>query len=508
MNFSELLRGLGVPGSGGDPEILGVDYDSRRVRPGWLFVAMRGEATDGNRYIEAALKNGAVAVVTDSSQEPARNGIAWAIVPHGRKALAELSSAFYGRPAERLKILGVTGTNGKTTTTFLTEAILNHCGKKSALVGTIEYHVPDKREPQGRKVLPAPHTTPESLELNQLFAQALASGASDAVMEVSSHALEQGRVWGIPYEVAVFTNLTRDHLDYHRDMESYFAAKRMLFDGTGTCPPRAAVINADDPFGRILVNHHKSEQVIRYGLAPEADFRAQGISLRPTETSFELSSPSGTVPIISRLIGKVNVYNLLAASAAAWSRGCALDQIREAVAKFNQVPGRFERVDSGQPFTVVVDYAHTDDALRNLTSIAREFASRAGAGGRVITLFGCGGDRDRTKRPLMAQAAAEGSDLVVVTSDNPRSEDPQKIIHEILPGFDGNTARKLVEPDRRKAIRLALEEARDNDVVLVAGKGHEKVQITRDGTFPFDDVQVAREALEQMGYTKPDGGRK
>ncbi len=507
MDFSQLLRGLAVSARGGDPEILGVDYDSRRVRPGWLFVAMRGEATDGNRYIDAALKNGAVAVVTDSQSEPPRNGIAWAVVPHGRKALAELGSAFYKRPADSLKITGITGTNGKTTTTFLTEAILNHCGKRAALVGTIEYHVPAPDQPMGRKVLPAPHTTPESLELNQLFAEALAAGASDAVMEVSSHALEQGRVWGIPYDVAVFTNLTRDHLDYHHDMDAYFAAKRMLFEGSGSHPPRCAVINSDDPYGRILLSHRESEQVIRYGIG-EADFRAHRISLEPTQTSFELRTPAGNERIKSRLIGKVNVYNLLAASAAAWSRGCTLEQISEAIANFNQVPGRFERVDSGQPFTVVVDYAHTDDALRNLTAIAREFASRGGAGGRVVTLFGCGGDRDKTKRPLMAQAAAEGSDLVIVTSDNPRSEDPQKIIEDILPGFNGSATRKLVEPDRRQAIRLALENARNNDVVLIAGKGHEKVQITREGTFPFDDVQVAREALEQMGYMKSEGGRK
>ncbi|HYX53666.1 MAG TPA: UDP-N-acetylmuramyl-tripeptide synthetase, partial [Candidatus Limnocylindrales bacterium] len=333
MNFSQLLLGLGVPARGGDPEILGVDYDSRRVRPGWLFVAMRGEATDGNRYIDAAIMKGAAAVVTDSSHEQPRTGVAWAVAPHGRKALAELGSAFYSRPAESLKITGITGTNGKTTTTFLTEAILNHCGKRAALVGTIEYHVPAPDQPLGRKVLPAPHTTPESLELNQLFAEALASGASDAVMEVSSHALEQGRVWGIPYDVAVFTNLTRDHLDYHHDMDAYFAAKRMLFEGAGSRPPRAAVINADDPYGRILLSHRESDQVIRYGVG-EADFRAQQISLEPTQTTFELRTPGGNVQIRSRLIGKVNVYNLLAASAAAWSRGCTLEQNSEAIANF------------------------------------------------------------------------------------------------------------------------------------------------------------------------------
>ena len=503
MKFSELLRGTGVSFTGPDAEVSGLDYDSRRVRPGFLFVAVRGEATDGNRYIDAALKNGAVAVVSDSSAEPARPGIAWAVAGHGRKALAQLSANFYGQPASRLKITGITGTNGKTTTAFLTEAILNFSGKSSALVGTVEYHV-------AGKVLPAPHTTPESLELNQIFAEALMAGATDVAMEVSSHALEQGRVWCIPYEIAVFTNLTRDHLDYHKDMESYFASKRLLFEGAGARPPRCAVVNADDDYGKLLLqtSHAASEQVVSYGIAG-GEFRAVNIDLQPTETAFDLVTPDGRARIRSRLIGKVNVYNLLAAAAAARARGCTLEQIKEAARGFNQVPGRFERVDCGQPFTVVVDYAHTDDALRNLTAIAREFAKRNGASGRVITLFGCGGDRDRTKRPLMGEAAAQGSDFVVLTSDNPRSEDPLKIIEDVLPGLQaGGGSRYAVEPDRRQAIALALSEAKPGDVLLIAGKGHEKFQITREGTFPFDDVQMARQTLQQMGYSARQGGAR
>src|SRR5437763_2168199 len=427
MNFSELLRRLGAP-LGGDPQILGLDYDSRRVRAGWLVVAMRGENTDGNRYIEAALKNGAVAVVTDSQAERPRPGIAWALVPHGRQALAQLSANFYGRPTEKLKMTGVTGTNGKTTTTFLIESILNYCGKKSALIGTIEYHV-------AGKTLPAPHTTPESLELNQILSEALRAQTTDTVMEVSSHALEQGRVYGIHYDVAVFTNLTRDHLDYHKDMESYFAAKRLLFEGCGAKPPRVAVINADDEYGRILMDAgaNPSEEIISYGLEG-TDFLPANLDLQPQSTAFTLFGPDANVPVRSSLVGQVNVYNLLAASASAWARGCSLGQIAEAISRFQQVPGRFERVDCGQPFTVVVDYAHTDDALRNLTSIARDFAVRAGAQGRVITLFGCGGDRDRTKRPLMGEAAGKGSDFVVLTSDNPRSEDPLAIMNDALVG--------------------------------------------------------------------------
>jgi UDP-N-acetylmuramoyl-L-alanyl-D-glutamate--2,6-diaminopimelate ligase len=433
-------------------------------------------------------------VITDSPLEQPRRDIAWAVVPHGRRALAQVAANFYGRPAEKLRITGATGTNGKTTTTFLLEAILDFCGKAPALIGTIEYHV-------AGRVLPAPHTTPESLELNQLFAQALAAGATDVVMEVSSHALEQGRVFAIPFETAIFTNLTRDHLDYHKDMESYFAAKRMLFSGPGARPPRVAVINADDEYGSALlsVSRNWSEQVVSYGIH-KGEFWAANIDLQPQATAFDLMTPQGKTRIKSSLIGRVNVYNLVAASAAAAARGCALEEISRAVVRFQQVPGRFERVDCGQPFTVVVDYAHTDDALRNLTSIAREFAARSGAQGRVITVFGCGGDRDRSKRPLMGEAAGRGSDFVVLTSDNPRSEDPMKIIQDALPGLESSGVRHTVEPERRKAIAIALAEAQPGDLVLIAGKGHEKVQITREGAFPFDDVQVAREALQRMGF--------
>ncbi|HET9840161.1 MAG TPA: UDP-N-acetylmuramoyl-L-alanyl-D-glutamate--2,6-diaminopimelate ligase [Candidatus Angelobacter sp.] len=506
MNCSQLLRGTGVLPSGGDPEIKGLDYNSRRIQPGWAFVAIRGESSDGNRYIDAALKQGAAAVVTDSPGEQPRPGVAWAVIQNGRRALAAMSANFYGRPAEKLKIIGITGTNGKTTTTFLCESILRQCGRTSALIGTIEYHVPVRGAQF--KVLPSPHTTPESLELNQVFAEAVAGGATNAVMEVSSHALAQERVWDIPFEVAVFTNLTRDHLDYHKDMAAYFEAKSMLFTGCGSRPPRAAVINADDEYGRRLAQARKSsgQEVILYGIEG-GDFRAANIDLKQDGTGFELVTPSGRVKIETALIGSVNVYNILAAAAATFACGCSLEQIAEAVRAFKQVPGRFEKVDCGQPFTVVVDYAHTDDALRNLTAIARDFAERGTDPGRVITVFGCGGDRDRTKRPLMAEAAGQGSDFVVLTSDNPRSEDPQQIIADALPGLKKTGTRFEVEPDRKRAIGRALNEARPGDIVLIAGKGHEKVQITREGIFPFDDVQVGREALEQMTHAKHGGAR-
>jgi len=319
------------------------------------------------------------------------------------------------------------------------------------------------------------------------------------VMEVSSHALAQGRTHGILFDVAVFTNLTRDHLDYHKSMEEYFAAKKVLFAGSGASPPRVAVLNSDDEYAMKLAEFSRSQgtEVFTYGWS-KADFHATKIEISPRGTRFQLNSPKGTVAISSPLIGRVNVYNILAASAAAVARGCSLESIAAGIAALKAVPGRFEGVDCGQPFTVVVDYAHTDDALRNLTSLAREFVKQNS--GRVITVFGCGGDRDRTKRPLMGEAAGKGSDFVVLTSDNPRSEDPLAIINDAVVGLQRSGARYKTEPDRRAAIALAIGEARSGDIVLIAGKGHEKVQISRTGTAPFDDREVAAEVLRELGY--------
>jgi UDP-N-acetylmuramoyl-L-alanyl-D-glutamate--2,6-diaminopimelate ligase len=493
MDFLEIVDGAEVLSVSGDCPVKGLDYDSRRVQPGWLFVAMKGESTDGNRYIDAALASGAVAVATDSMSEKPREGVAWAVVAHGRRALARLSANFYKKPAERLRISGITGTNGKTTTTFILEAIFQAAHRKSALVGTVEYHLPGE-------VLPAPHTTPEALELNQMFARALARGATEAVMEVSSHALQQGRVFGVPFDVAIFSNLTQDHLDFHGTMEDYFAAKRILFEGCGTEPPRCAVVNIDDEYGLKLARiAERRSEVFTYGVE-QGDFHAEQLEMTPQGNRFVLITPEGKIPMCSPLIGRVNVYNAVAACVAAFARGCTSEQIADGIAKIARVPGRFERVDEGQPFAVVVDYAHTDDALRNLTRLARDFASRTG--GRVITLFGCGGDRDRTKRPKMGRAAGEGSDFVVVTSDNPRSEDPAAIIEESLAGLRESGAKFVAELDRRKAIALALAEAKSGDIVLLAGKGHERTQTTREGVFPFDDYQVASEELNKIGYTR------
>jgi UDP-N-acetylmuramoyl-L-alanyl-D-glutamate--2,6-diaminopimelate ligase len=501
MTFQQLLDGAEILSQSGNPPITGVDYDSRRVRPGNVFVAMKGESSDGNRFIDTAIAAGAVAVVTDSATEAPRAGVAWAQVPHGRRALARLSANFYKRPAERIANTGITGTNGKSTTAFLIESILQAAGRKTALVGTIEYHV-------AGKVLPAPHTTPESLELNQLLAEGLGLGVTESVMEVSSHALEQQRVFGVPFDVAVFTNLTRDHLDYHGTMEEYFRAKQVLFEGCGTEPPRVAVVNLDDAYGRQLqtLSKKKSSQVISYGFTT-GDFHAEAIEITPQGTRFQMSTPSGTIAMWSPLIGNVNVYNVLAASAAGYARGCAAEAIAKGIFDLRRVPGRFERVDAGQPFTVVVDYAHTDDALRNLTALARDFVGRAGLKGRVITLFGCGGDRDRAKRPLMGEAAGRGSDFVVLTSDNPRSEDPLAIMNDAMVGLQRSGTKYTMEPDRRKGIAFALKQATPGDIVLLAGKGHEKVQVTRDGTVPFDDVAVAREILITMGFGGENSAR-
>ncbi len=491
MNFLEILDGAEVLSQSGDCAVKGLDYDSRRVRPAWVFVAMRGESTDGNRYIDAAIASGAAAVVTDSAAETPRDGVAWAVVAHGRRALARLSANFYKKPGERLHVTGVTGTNGKTTTAFILEAILQAAGRKNALVGTVEYHLPGE-------ILAAPHTTPESLELNQMFARALAHGATEAVMEVSSHALQQGRIFGIPFDVAIFSNLTQDHLDYHGTMAEYFAAKRILFEGCGTEPPRCAIVNLDDEYGRRLAEFsRRRSRVFTYGIE-QGDFHAEHLEMTPQGNSFALTTPHGPIELRSPLIGRVNVYNVLAACAAAYARGCTAEQIARGIAGMSCVPGRFERVDEAQPFAVVVDYAHTDDALKNLTRLARDFAERGK--GRVITVFGCGGDRDRSKRPKMGRAAGEGSDFVVVTSDNPRSEDPAMIIEETIAGLRDTGTRFAFEPDRRKAIALALAEAQPGDIVLIAGKGHERTQSTREGVVPFDDREVAAEELNRLGY--------
>jgi UDP-N-acetylmuramoyl-L-alanyl-D-glutamate--2,6-diaminopimelate ligase len=483
-------------------EIASVEYDSRRVRPGAAFVAMRGGTTDGNLYIDSAIAQGAAAVVTDSPEAYARlrrehPRIAVARVEHGRRALAELSAAVLGHPQRQLAVSAVTGTNGKTTTAYLLEQLLRSVGRTCVLLGTIETHV-------GDEVRPSEHTTPEASDVLRVFADGVRAGATEAVMEMSSHALDQERVWGIPVDVAIFTNLTQDHLDYHGTMERYAAAKARLFEGVGAPPPRVAVINLDDDYGGVVEDAAVDCSEVRtfaikshYGWVP--DYKARNIVFSANGTSFDWTTPSRAVDIESPLFGWVNVSNLLAASCAALARGLSLDEIAAAAPTLKQVPGRFQVVPGSveAEFTVVVDYAHTDDALRNLIALARDLVGAHA--GQVITLFGCGGDRDRTKRPRMGRAAAEGSDLVVLTSDNPRSEDPLAILEEALAGVRATATKCIVEPDRAAAIAIAIRAARKGDIVLIAGKGHEKVQVLRDRTVPFDDVAVAANVLKELG---------
>jgi UDP-N-acetylmuramoyl-L-alanyl-D-glutamate--2,6-diaminopimelate ligase len=491
VDLEVVLRGVDfIRRAGPSPAVSGVEYDSRRVRDGSLFVAFRGGTTDGNRFIPQAVAQGARAIVTDSSAgfaaATAYPEIAVIEVAHGRRALAALAANFFEHPEAQLKLSGVTGTNGKTTTAFLLEAMLRHQGRTTVLAGTIEYHA-------AGRVFPAPHTTPESRDLLELFREGVNGGATEAVMEVSSHALDQLRVSGLHFDVAIFTNLTRDHLDYHGSMENYFAAKRKLFDGSVGPPPRAAILNRDDPYGAMLEEAARSELIFTYGLE-QGDFHADSLRMEPSGMHFIMVTPQGKVPVATRLTGGVNVYNLLAAGAAAIARGLTIEQLAAGAASLDYVPGRFQAVDCGQNFAVVVDYAHTDDALRNIIAVARAFVTQKG--GRVITMFGCGGDRDRTKRPLMGRAAGEGSDVVVLTSDNPRGEDPLAIIDEVLPGLTGTSSMVIVEPDRRRAIALAIAQARPYDLVLLAGKGHEKTQTIGGQVIPFDDVAVARQVLQ------------
>ncbi len=503
IQFAEALRDVEIcEQTASNPLIRDVVYDSRQAGPGALFVAMQGGATDGNRFVENALQQGAVAIVTDSDAtwktlHAARPDLAIARVNHGRRALSGISANVFSHPERRLQLSGVTGTNGKTTTTYLLESMLRSAGRVSILVGTIETRV-------AQEVRPSLHTTPESRDLFQWFAEGVAAGATEAVMEVSSHALDQGRVWGLHWDTAVFTNLTQDHLDYHGTMEAYFQAKARMFTGDGAPAPRMAAIHGADAYGQRMMTVAQAAgcEIVTYGL-DRGDFCATHTQLAANGTRFRMVTPTGQIDLHTHMPGPVNVLNLLAASAAAAARGLTLEEIARGVEAIACVPGRFQTVDCGQPFTVVVDYAHTDDALRNVTKLARQLASARN--GRVLTVFGCGGDRDRTKRPKMGRAAGDGSNFVVVTSDNPRTEDPAAILAEIFPGLIESGVQFAVEEDRSYAIRMAIAAARENDVVVIAGKGHEKVQIFRDRTIPFDDAEEARQALvERYGERGPD----
>lgn len=470
-------------------DVTGIQYDSRKIGPGDVFVAMRGGSTDGNLFVALAIEKGAAAIVTDSREVWAAGaGVPVYLVRSGRRALAAIAANLLGHPEQKLKVSAVTGTNGKTTTAYLLEQLLRAAGRKCVLIGTIETHI-------GDEVRPSEHTTPEASDLLQIFADGVAAGCTEAVMEMSSHALDQERVWGVHVDVAIFTNLTQDHLDYHGTMTAYAEAKAKLFRGVGTAPPRVAVLNRDDKWW--------GEMMQAFGRYPQVDYSLRGAGENcpicnpgsEGRTRFQMETMHGQIDGETSLVGRVNFYNLTAACLAATYRGLTVEQISAALPGLKQVPGRFEAVPNERGSKVIVDYAHTDDALRNLLVLARELADPMG--GRVITLFGCGGDRDKTKRPKMGRAAGEGSDLVVLTSDNPRSEDPIGIIEEALAGVRTTATECLVEPDRAKAIALAISRARHGDIVLLAGKGHEKVQIYAHHTVPFDDVAVAASVLAQ-----------
>jgi len=469
-------------------EVAAIEYDSRRVSPQSLFFAFPGSKADGRQFAADALSRGALAVISES---PAPPDLAahWIQVAHGRQALSLAARNFFARPDERLSLTGITGTNGKTTTAYIIDSILRATGQTTAMIGTIEYHL-------AGRVLKAVNTTPESLDLLRLCSDLEKAGGRFVTMEVSSHALALGRVYGLNFHTVVFTNLTRDHLDFHSDMDAYFAAKQLLFDGAGGAPPRYAVLNRDDEWAR-RIKLSTSTQALWYGLGPEAAVRPRQVSSSFSGLRFDLHYGTHRIPIESPLIGQINVYNIVAACPAGLSYGIAPELIARGIADLKAVPGRFERVDEGQPFVVVVDYAHTDDALRNIISVARGLNPK-----RVITLFGCGGDRDRAKRPLMGQAAAEASDFVVLTSDNPRSEDPLAIMNDALVGIRRTDVPHVVEPDRQAAIVRALKEAREGDIVILAGKGHETYQVLKDKTIDFDDRAVAREVLKGYGYHK------
>jgi UDP-N-acetylmuramoyl-L-alanyl-D-glutamate--2,6-diaminopimelate ligase len=495
MTIGELLRALDrVPGLAHSPltssgtalevQCTGVTHDSRRAGRGAIFVALVGLKANGAVFAPQAIAAGAAAIVAEA---PAPDGVSvpWIVVNDARLALAWLSAEFFHHPSREMSVVGITGTNGKTTTSFLLSAILDAAGIPCGLMGTVTYRI-------GDRAFDATRTTPEAPDLQAFMRDMVAGGCGACAMEVSSHALALKRVDGIQFAAAVFTNLTRDHLDFHTDMEDYFAAKRRLFEMLPADAP--ALINADDPRGASLADVVR--RPVTYGINKTADVSPGPLSYTLAGLDFQVRTPRGSVNVRSRLVGKPNVYNILGAVGTAVELGVPIEAIEEGLQRLPGVPGRFEVVSStADDVTVVVDYAHTDDALRNLLETARPMAMR-----RLITVFGAGGDRDRTKRPLMGMVAARLSDVVVITSDNPRGEDPERIIEEVKRGADAETRKSnasiVTEADRREAILQAVRDASPGDVVLIAGKGHEKYQEIGGRKLAFDDIEVAREALE------------
>ena len=526
MTWADLestLRDRGLIADGGSPPaggaaatVQGIAYDSRTVKHGDVFVALKGRLADGTSFADQAIGRGALAVVSEDAA-PGDVRVPWVRVGDARLALGVLAAEFYGHPSGEMRVVGITGTNGKTTTAYLLASIFEAAGIRCGMLGTVAYRLgPGKANERD-----AARTTPEAPDLQAMLREMVDHGCGACAMEVSSHALALHRVAGMRFAAAIFTNLTRDHLDFHADMDDYFRAKRRLFE---MLPPDApALVNVDDPRGAALLE--AGGRPVTYGIRRPADITTGPLSFSLGGLNFDVRTPRGTVSVRSALVGRPNVYNILAAVATATALDIPFDAIERGIRALVGVPGRFQLVSTaGDEVTVVVDYAHTDDALRNLLETARPLTA-----GRLITVFGCGGDRDRTKRPLMGAVAGRLSDVIVITSDNPRSEDPARIIEEIQRGITADTRRpsghrepqgraepsrgvagsgrpEVVEGrddaqrvlsivDRRAAIVKAIERARAGDLVLIAGKGHEKYQVIGDRTLPFDDVEVAREAL-------------
>lgn len=485
MKLESLLKKIEIESVVGrsDVDVSCIACDSRHAKPGCLFVAIPGTRHNGWAFVEDGIARGAVAVVSEGG-ELFRRDVTHVRVKDARKALGLLADAFYGSPSARMRICGITGTNGKTTTAYLVRSMFEETGEKAGLIGTVEYRI-------GERAIPASRTTPDAVTLHSLLARMVAAGCSTSVMEVSSHGLAQNRVAGIEFDVAVLTNITRDHLDYHGTLEAYFEAKSILFRTLGLGAKKAvAVLNADDPAGeRLRRMVGPGVATLSYGLSGTADVRAEDVRVLPDGTCARIVTPWGKAEVKLRLIGRFNVSNVLAAVAAAGSQGIGLDRMLRSAAAFAGAPGRLEEIPTDMGFRVFVDYAHTDDALERVLSALREICS-----GRLIVTFGCGGNRDRTKRPAMGAVASRMADLAVITSDNPRSEDPEAIIAEILRGCSG-AANVEVRPDRGDAIKRCLEAAEAGDVVLVAGKGHEGFQELADRTVPFDDRVEIRKML-------------
>jgi UDP-N-acetylmuramoyl-L-alanyl-D-glutamate--2,6-diaminopimelate ligase len=495
MQLKELLKQLQVVQVEGplDREIAGLVYDSRRVMPGMVFVAIPGVNADGHDFINTAIARGASAIICE------RNGFSSSRVTKikvadARETLARAAASFYQHPSTKLQVIGVTGTNGKTTVAFMIKELLEASGVKTGLLGTVRYEI-------GDRVIPAHRTTPESLEVQEMMAQMVTSGCKACVMEVSSHALEQKRVAGIAFDAAIFTNLTQDHLDFHGTMDNYFAAKQKLFTKTANGSKRGAVVvNIDDAFGVRLANESDVAVKLTYGIRGAASLRATNIHLGADFSSFTVEAQDKTFACKLPLIGRHNIYNALAAIGAALALGIDTKKIQSALANMSHVPGRLESISCGQPFAVFVDYAHTDDALRNVLTTVREVTK-----GRVLLLFGCGGNRDSGKRAKMGRVAAEFADHTVITSDNPRNEQPEKIAAQIEEGFLALKQRDyVIELDRKRAISEIIALAKTGDTVLLAGKGHETYQEFEDTVVPFDDRVYAREALENLQV----GGRR